>query len=55
MNSHNNNIFLNADDVNEVDSNMEPIAKFLPLPINAKKNPIRTEPFPKLNTQKIVI
>ena len=51
----NNNIFLNADDVNEVDSNMEPIAKFLPLPINAKKNPIRTEPFPKLNTQKIVI
>lgn len=46
---------MNADDVNEVDSNMEPIAKFLPLPINAKKNPILTEPFPKLNTQKIVI
>lgn len=46
----NNNIFLNADDVNELDSNMEPIAKFLPVPINAKKNPTRVEPFPKLNT-----
>jgi hypothetical protein len=45
-----NNIFLNADDVNELDSNMEPIAKFLPVPINAKKNPTRVEPFPKLNT-----
>jgi hypothetical protein len=34
--------------VNELDSNLEPIAKIMPIP-SSKKNTTKLDPFPKLN------